>query len=217
VGAGADVDAEEGELMRHDFLDRYSRQNSLLHRVSADTKLMCALAVVGLTVAAPLSALPYFVGLACGLVAAALVARIPLWYLGVRLLWMEPFVLGVGVLTLLQTEGWKVFLGIVVKSTLSLVTMVLLANTTPFAEVLRVLRRVRVPGLLVTTLALMYRYLFVLVDEAERMQRARAARTFERRRWHGWKTLATVVGQLFVRSTERAERIYAAMLARGWK
>lgn len=203
--------------MRHDFLDRYSRQDSPLHRVSAEAKLACTLGIVALTVAAPLGALPYFIGLASGLVAAALVGRIPFAYLGRRLLWMEPFVLGVGVLTLLQPQGWKVFLGIVIKSTLSLVTMVLLANTTPFAEVLRVLRRVHIPGLLVTTLALMYRYLFVLVDEAERMQRARAARTFERRRWRGWKTLATVVGQLFVRSTERAERIYSAMLARGWK
>jgi cobalt/nickel transport system permease protein len=76
---------------------------------------------------------------------------------------------------------------------------------------------VRVPALLVTTLALMYRYLFELVDEAERMQRAQKCRTFERRRWHAWKSLGTVAGQLFVRSTERAERIYAAMLARGWK
>lgn len=203
--------------MRHDFLDRYSRQDSALHRASAEAKLGCAFALVALTVAAPLAALPYFAALACGLVVAALAARIPLSYLGMRLLWMEPFVLGVGVLTLLQPEGWKVFFGIVVKSTLSLVTMVLLANTTPFADILRVLRRVRIPSLLVTTLALMYRYLFVLVDEAERMQRARAARTFGRRRWQGWQTLATVVGQLFVRSTERAERIYAAMLARGWK
>ena len=203
--------------MRHDFLDRYSRQDSPLHRVSAEAKLACAFGIVALTVAVPVTAVPYFAGLACALVAVTLVARIPFGYLGRRLLWMEPFVLGVGVLTLLQPEGWKVFLGIVVKSTLSLVTMVLLANTTPFAEVLRVLRRMRVPGLLATTLALMYRYLFVLVNEAERMHRARAARTFDRHRWHGWKTLGTVVGQLFVRSTERAERIYAAMLARGWK
>ncbi len=203
--------------MRHDFLDRYSRQDSPLHRVSAEAKLACALAIIALTVAAPLSALPYFVGLGCALLAAAMAARIPLGYLGMRLLWMEPFVLGVGVLTLLQPGGWKVFAGIVVKSTLSLVTMVLLANTTPFAEILRVAKQARMPGLLVTTLALMYRYLFVLVDEAERMRRARSCRTFARRRWLGWKTLGTVAGQLFVRSTERAERIYAAMLARGWK
>jgi cobalt/nickel transport system permease protein len=95
--------------------------------------------------------------------------------------------------------------------------MILLSNTTPFDELLRVLRRARVPALLITTLALMYRYLFVLIDETERMGRARASRTFTRQRRQAWKTLATVIGQLFVRSTERAERIYAAMCARGWK
>jgi cobalt/nickel transport system permease protein len=63
----------------------------------------------------------------------------------------------------------------------------------------------------------MHRYLFVLVDEGERMRRARASRTFVRRRGHQWQTLATIVGQLFVRASERAERIYAAMCARGWK
>ena len=105
------------------------------------------------------------------------------------------------------------------RSTLCLLTMVLLSNTTPFSAILQVLRRVRVPGLFVTTLALMYRYLFVLVNEAERMHRARASRTFTRKssRHHLWRALGTVIGQLFVRSTERAERIYAAMLARGWK
>jgi len=203
--------------MRYDFLDRYSRQESPVHRLSAGTKLLCALGMVALTVVVPMGAHWYFVGLACLLLVTAMVARIPVRYVGNRLLWMEPFVLAVGVMMLLQPGGWEVFAGIVVKSTLSLGIMVLLANTTPFAELLRVWKRWGAPGLLVTTLALLYRYLFVLVDEAERMQRARSCRTFERRRWIGWKTLATVAGQLFVRSTERAERIYAAMLARGWK
>ena len=75
----------------------------------------------------------------------------------------------------------------------------------------------RVPGLLITTIALMHRYLFVLADEAERMRRARASRTFTRDRRARWQTLSTVVGQLFVRASERAERIYDAMCARGWK
>jgi len=65
--------------------------------------------------------------------------------------------------------------------------------------------------------ALLYRYLFVLLDEMERMNRARHSRTFTQHRWRTWKNLASVIGQLFVRSTERAERIYAAMCARGWK
>jgi cobalt/nickel transport system permease protein len=72
------------------------------------------------------------------------------------------------------------------------------------------------PWIFVTLLALMYRYLFVLVDEAERMERARRSRALTDRKSLEWKTTATVISQLFVRSTERAERIYAAMCARGW-
>ena len=147
----------------------------------------------------------------------SIISGIPLSYLAQRLLLVEPFVLGLAVLTLLQPGGWMVFLGIVVKSTLCLLAMVLLASTTPFAELVQVLRRLRVPALLVTTVALLYRYLFVLSDEIERMNRARHSRTFIRHRWRTWQTLASVIGQLFVRSTERAERIYAAMCARGWR
>ena len=177
--------------------------------------LACLLVL--LVVLTPLAMRWLFVGVASGLVVVALATRIPLGYLGKRLLLVEPFVFGLAVLTLLQPGGWVVFLGIIIKSTLCLFTMVLLASSTPFAELVQVLRRVRVPTLLVTTVALLYRYLFVLLDEMERMTRARHSRTFSRHRWRTWKTLASVIGQLFVRSTERAERIYAAMCARGWK
>jgi cobalt/nickel transport system permease protein len=203
--------------MHHDFLDRYSRLDSPVHRASASLKLVTTLSLVALTVAVPVAAISYLATLGAGLLAVAVVARIPLRYLGWRLLLLEPFVLGVAVLTLFQPGGLVVFLTILIKSTLCLLTMVLLANTTPFAELLRVLRRAGAPAIFVTALALLYRYLFVLVDEAERMHRARACRTFTNKRSHRWRTLATVVGQLFVRSTERAERIYAAMLARGWQ
>ena len=60
-------------------------------------------------------------------------------------------------------------------------------------------------------------YLFVLADESERMRRARASRTFTRGRRARWQGLVTLVAVLFVRASERAERIYAAMCARGWK
>jgi len=202
--------------MHHDFLDHYSRLESPVHRLPAGVKLVAALLLVLVLVLMP-SSCWFFVLAAGGLFVAAFMARIPFSYLGKRLLLVEPFVIGMAALTLLQPGGLAMFLGIVVKSTLCLFTMILLASTTPFAELLRVLRRARVPALLVTTLALMYRYLFVLVDETERMNRARHSRTFTRQRWLVWKTLASVIGQLFVRSTERAERIYAAMCARGWR
>jgi cobalt/nickel transport system permease protein len=204
--------------MQHDFLDRYCRGDSIIHRASTAAKLLLALTVVVFTGAAPLPAREYFAAVTSLLVVVAVVARIPFRYLTLRLLLLEPFVIGVALLTLFQPGGKTVFMGILTKSTLSLMTMVLLANTTPFTEILRVARRSGMPALLVNTLALLYRYLFVLVDEAQRMQRARAARTFRpRSRRERWQMLGALAGELFVRSTERAERIYTAMCARGWR
>ena len=117
----------------------------------------------------------------------------------------------------MQPGGLATFSFIVIRGTICLATVILLSNTTPFDHLLLFLRRIRVPALIVDILALMYRFVFVLIDEGERMHRARLSRTFNRKRIHRWNLLATVVGQLFVRSTERAERIYAAMCARGWK
>jgi cobalt/nickel transport system permease protein len=203
--------------MRHDFLDSYSRLDSPVHRLSAEAKLSAALALILATVLTPFVAPLFFATLAVFLIAVACASRIPPGFLIKRLLLLEPLVLGMALLAWLQPNGGLVFARIIVKSTLCLFTMILLSNTTPFSELLGVLRRVRFPALMITTLALMHRYLFVLVDETARMQHARASRTFTKRKPHAWESLGTVIGQLFVRSTERAERIYAAMCARGWK
>ncbi len=145
------------------------------------------------------------------------VSQIPLWFMLKRLLLMEPLVLGVAGLMWFQPDGGKIFALVMFKANLCLLTTILLSNTTPFAELLRVLQRLRMPWVFVTTLTLMHRYLFVLRDEAERMRRARASRTFTRGRRFQWLALSSVLGQLFVRASERAERIYNAMCARGWK
>ena len=79
------------------------------------------------------------------------------------------------------------------------------------------LRRLRLPSVMLSTLALMCRYLPLLAEETRRMERARASRTFGRRRRLAWQNLAAILGQLFVRTADRAERVYLAMCARGWK
>jgi len=203
--------------MLADFLDRHSRSDSVIHRLPAAVKLLAALALVIVVVLWPATHLPYLVIPAAFLAAVAALSRIPPLFLVRRLLLLEPLVLGVALLAVFQPGGWRLVLLLVVRCTLCLLTMILLSNTTPFAELLRVLKAVRAPGLLITTLALMYRYLFVLVDEAHRMRRARMSRTFVPKRERQWRTLATVVSQLFVRASERAERVYAAMCARGWQ
>jgi cobalt/nickel transport system permease protein len=203
--------------VRHAFLDKWSRLDSPVHRVPAAWKLAMALACVLAAVVVPIRCLWFFAVFAFALLAVALGSRIPLRFLVGRLLFLEPFVAGVALLSLVQPGGLRIALAIVLRSTLCLATMILLTNTTRFSDLLQVLRRAGMPALLLTTMALMYRYLFVLIEEAERMQRARASRTLRARRVHAWRSTAALAGQLFLRSTERAERIYAAMCARGWR
>ena len=204
--------------MSHRFFDRYSRLDSPVHRLPASAKVATALAVVLGTLLVPHDlAWRVLAAIAAGLMIIAILSRIPAMFLARRLILLEPLVLGVAVLALFSPGGWPAFLFLLARSTVGLLTMILLANTTPFADLLRLLHALRVPALLITTLALMYRYLFVLMDESERMKRARQSRSFTRRRWTTWHTLATVLSQLFVRASERAERIYLAMCARGFK
>jgi cobalt/nickel transport system permease protein len=169
------------------------------------------------TVLAPVQWRAWFIGVAVLLVLTMWLSRLPLLFFFRRLLVLSPFVLGVVLINAFQPAGRVNWLGVAAKSVLCLLTVILVSNTTPFSQILRVLRSIRVPALLITTIALMHRYLFVLMDESERMRRARASRTFTRGRRFRWHTLATVVGQLFIRASERAERIYDAMCARGWK
>ena len=203
--------------MRHNYIDRYARLDSPVHRLPAGLKLGIALALVVSIVVIPMSAGLFFLATGLFLLCVIPLGRLPLRFIAGRLLMLEPLAAGVAILALLQHDGLSMLIRILVKSNLCLLTMVLLSNTTPFAGILDVLRSLRIPPLLVTVLALMYRYVFLLIDQAERMGRARKCRTFAPRRGSRWKSAAGILGQLFVRSTERAERIYAAMAARGWR
>jgi len=203
--------------VRPDFLDRHARLASPIHRLPTAVKAGAALLLLIALALVPPRQPWLFALVALLFVAVVGASRIPPRFLLGRLLLLEPLALGVAALAFLQPGGWRHFLLLVGRSTLALGVVLLLSQTTPFAALLRLLRRLRLPALLVTLLALMYRYLFVLADEAERLQRARASRTFSRRRGRDWRAIAAVAGRLFGRASERSERIYGAMCARGWR
>jgi len=191
--------------------------DSPVARLPAELKLGVALVIIVGTVIVPASWAGWFAGAGAVLSLACVFSGLPLLFLLKRLAWLSPLVLGVALVNAWQPAARGTWTLVAVRSMMCLLTVILVSNTTPFSKTLRVLQRVRVPGLLITTMALMHRYLFVLAAETERMSRARASRTFVRDRRLRWQTLSTVVGRLFVRASERAERIYDAMCARGWK
>ena len=183
----------------------------------AGAKLAAALAVVVAVALMPRRPDPLY-WLPTGVLAAAWVwTRMPFSHAWARLLVVEPLVLAIALLSLVRPESAPIFFAAIIKSNLCLLAMLLLTFTTPFPELLQVLRRCRVPSAMLTTLALMVRYLPVLAEESRRMQRARAGRTFTPQRRVAWASLGAVAGQLFARTADRAERIYLAMCARGWK
>ena len=123
-------------------------------------------------------------------------------------------------------EGLDRFVSILLKSWLSVQAAIVLAACTPFPELLQAMRAVRIPRLLVAMFGLMWRYLFVLVDEALRLIRARAARSGHLVKDAGvgpggslpWRARVAggMAGNLLLRAFERSERIYVAMLSRGY-
>jgi cobalt/nickel transport system permease protein len=195
----------------------YQHRASPVHRWPAGAKVGGAVAVVLAVVLLPRAAWTAYLAVAVALAGLAGLSRVAPWALLRRILLLEPFVVGVAALSLLQRGGGVVFLSMLAKSTLCLSAMVLLSATTRFSDLLGVAWRLRLPTLLVTSVALMSRYLTLLLDEAGRMTRARRSRSFLPGKAHAWRGAATVAAQLFVRSSERAERVYAAMCARGWR
>jgi cobalt/nickel transport system permease protein len=208
--------------VRLDFLERYCDDDGPLQRLDARVKLVAVLAFVVGVVATPVGswrllaaeglALSFLVGLS-GVPPRELAAR-----------WLTFLVL-FGFLTLMVAPARPeraeyglaaVALAIVAKDSLAFLATLLLVQVTPFRSLLVAMRRLGVPATLVATLQFMYRYLFVLTEELDRMVQARRARTFRRSGRLDWGLLTGLIGVLFLRSYERGERVHAAMLARGW-
>ena len=223
--------------MRHSFLDRYREGTSPVHRLDPRLKLLATLAfVLAVTTTAPNGWLA-FVLLAALALAVILLSQVPLKEVlkqstvalpfALMVAISLPFTRGGEVLWSWQILGWTItvtdeglilFTAVVLKAWLSVMLTGLLVMTTPFPELLKGMRSLRLPRALTATTSFMYRYLFVLVDEAMRLQTARQARSAGSGRTVWWRArvLGGMIGSLFIRSYERSERIYAAMLARGF-
>ncbi len=225
------------------LLDPYHVGQSSIHHTDARVKLILTTAFILTTALIPIGVWPIYV-----LLIAIILSLVILSGVGVRLVLKRaglalPFMLAA--LPLIFTtpgqqvfgfalgrwdfigtlEGAERFFSIALKSWISVQAAILLTATTPFPDILAAMRAVRIPRLLVAIFGLMWRYLFVLADEALRLMRARAARSGDsgiqgyrkggRITWRA-QTAGGMVGNLFMRSLERSDRIYMAMLSRGY-
>lgn len=203
--------------MRHDFIDRYARRDTPVSRLDPRTRIAGALAAcLTAVLAQPGKPWPLVPAAAFALCWAA-TARVPVGWLLTRSASVLPFVLLAGMWNpLLRSgpEGWLQLGLLTARAVISAMAMVLLASTTRFPLLLKGLYSLGLPRAAGTVLSFTYRFLFVLVEEGERLEMAVRSRAPHRR--GRFRALAGAAGYLFLRTYERAERVYRAMLARGF-
>jgi len=224
-------------MLHVNLADQYRRGSSLLHGLDPRIKTLGALLFI-LTV----TLLPFgkWMAYALALIAALAAARasgLGTGYALKRSLVALPFALAAitlpftvpgatlarwGAVTL-TVEGALRFVSVLIKSWLSVQVALLLAVTTAFPDLLWGMRALHLPRPLISIISFMYRYLFVLANEALRLMRARASRSGASPTGRGGGSLlwrgrvaGGLVGNLTLRAFERSERIYDAMTARGF-
>lgn len=221
--------------MEHHFLDRYSDLDSPIHRLDPRVKIISTFAFILIVVSRESILLPQAAAWLALILVPTFLSRVPLLWILKRSLLVIPFVLVIGIfipfikegeaaapvsLGILQLNlsrsGLELLKNILMKAYLSILVLILLTSTARFSDLSLALQKLRFPRILILSTSFMYRYLFVLADEMMKMDMGRKARQTRKRSLGDFRILGRMIGILFIRSFERGERIYQAMLARGF-
>lgn len=217
------------------LIDRYSNLESPVHKLNPVVSLVSFLTFVIVVVLVPVgSFVPLFVAL-ISLSSTAFVSKVPLRFILRRSLVIVPFAIAVGALSLLwkgaesmiqhsasdpiafHSPEVRMFLNTVLKSFVCVLGMILLVTTAGSANLLGAMRRIGVPATLTVGTCFLFRYVSVVADEFFRMKRSRESRRAGKLPWVAeLRSIGTLIGVLFIRSYERAERVYVAMCSRGF-
>lgn len=197
--------------MHHLVVDRWSRSSSPLHARHAQAKIVVLLTfLIAVSTIAPASQ-NGFAALALLALAAAAFSRLPLLGLLARAAIVLPFSATFALIVSWSGDTWRA-LAMTEKSYLSGFAVLLFIATTPLPATLSALEKWRFPRLLLLVIQFLYRYLFVIAEQAQRMRQAAACRGRFR-----FGAAAGALGVLFARSWQRAEAVHQAMLARGFQ
>jgi cobalt/nickel transport system permease protein len=209
-------------------MDRISRQDTFIHRMDPRIKVLTTLVFIVCVVSfgkhdisglVPFLVYPLFL---------IVLGDLPVAYLLRKVMLAAPFAILIGIFNplldhevLLQvgpvgiSGGWVSFISILLRFTMTVGAALILIATTGYHAVCMALEKMGVPQVFVVQLLFLYRYLFVLVDEASRMVRARSLRSFQGR-GSGMRVFGSMAGNLLLRTMDRAQRIHLAMLCRGF-
>lgn len=224
--------------MEHSYLDELAYRDGPIHRLDARTKLLTALSLIVTAVLIPSRLTWPFAVLLAVLLAAMIVTRLPLSTLLSRAAVFAPFILTAVILVPftrrgdgsvaaaiplpgtslpVYREGLIEAKAILLKSSISAFSVLILVSTTRFVLILKAMESLHFPRTLLVVISFLYRYLFLLVGEFKRLTRAAHSRNWRAGRWSlRMSTAGGIIGSLFLRAYARGERVYLAMLSRGF-
>lgn len=209
-------------------LDDLSRQETPIHRrdprAKVITTLIFTIAVISFGKYELSALLPFMIYP----VVMMTIGNIPIRTLVNRMILVAPFAIFIGIFNpffdhhpvhivgqVAISGGWVSFASIMIRFFLTVSAALLLISVTGFNTVCMALEKLGTPRLFVMQLLFLYRYIFVLVDEAISLHRARLLRTFNKN-GTGIKIYGNMAGHLLLHTLDRAQRIYLAMNCRGF-
>lgn len=218
----------EKALTRLHEAEAESRGDYLMQVIDPRAKVIVTMVYIAAVLSFSLTSLSAILLFAIYPIVGARMSGIPYVRLMRRSLIALPFVVFIGIFnpvadrepmlvagSFVISRGWVEFASIVVRGILTVQGALLLIGSTGFHRVCRGLRALGVPSVFTTQLLLVHRYIYVLIDEAISMDRARRSRSYGRS-GYGLRMWGTFIGQLLIRTINRADSISRAMLARGF-
>ena len=219
--------------MHHCYIDKFAYQDSVVHRLDCRVKLVVVLLFTAMVISIPKTSLVILVCYAVWPFALLVAANIPLLFVFRHILIVSPVILvlalscafydrrpmtaAFGPFLWETSTGWIQCFNIMGKFIVTMLALIGLISTTKFSDLLVGLQKLGVPRVLTIQLGFLYRYIFLLIDKAQHILRARSGRRLRNLGFAGeLKTAGAMLGSLLVRSLDAAQRTNMAMEGRGF-
>ncbi|MEM3383333.1 MAG: cobalt ECF transporter T component CbiQ [Nitrososphaerales archaeon] len=212
------------------FNEKYSSLNFIIQKIDPRVKIFSSIALISIAILA--KSILTLIILTSIIFILSIVSRIPLKIFLIRtsliplfttlialpLIFITP---GNQILNLnfinITTEGVHKALIFILRVWTCVNSLILLTLTTKFSNIINAMEKLKIPKIFTVMISITYRFIFLSINEAYRMLLAKESRTFKKEsRLKEIKTLASMLSTLFIRSYERGERVYLAMMARGY-
>ena len=217
-----------GQWIEVGRMDELGRMDTSMHRIDARIKAITTISFIVIAMSFPrneVSALMPFLFYPLALITFG---RIPLGLILRKILIAAPFALFIGIFNpffdrqpvvaigpFVISGGWLSFASIMLRFTLTVGAVLTLVACTGMYRLCAALERIGLPRVFVVQLLLLYRYLFVISEDGARMMRSLELRSYGLGTIH-LRVYGSLVGHFLLRSMARAERVYRAMLSRGF-